>query len=57
MSGKYIKNQEQYLPYFYYYAKVNGRAPAHSDLQDCFDVSPPSVHKMLLKLEELPLDW
>ncbi|HHC7130280.1 TPA: helix-turn-helix domain-containing protein [Vibrio parahaemolyticus] len=28
------------------------RAPAHTDLQDYFEVSPPSVHQMLLKLEE-----
>lgn len=52
MSGKYTKKQGQYLAYIYYYTKVNGRAPAHADLQDYFEVSPPCVHQMLLKLEE-----
>lgn len=52
MSEKYTKKQGQYLAYIYYYTKVNGRAPAHADLQGYFEVSPPSVHQMLLKLEE-----
>ncbi|WP_308411128.1 LexA family protein [Vibrio parahaemolyticus] len=52
MSEKYTKKQGQYLAYIYNYTKVNGRAPAHADLQDYFEVSPPSVHQMLLKLEE-----
>ena len=50
--GKYTKKQGQYLAYIYYYTKVNGRAPAHADLKITFEVSPPSVHQMLLKLEE-----
>ena len=52
MSEKYTKKQGQYLAYIYYYTKVNGRPPAHADLQVYFQVSPPSVHQMILTLKE-----
>ncbi|WDE06713.1 MarR family transcriptional regulator [Thalassomonas viridans] len=52
MSVKYTKKQGQYLAFIYYYTKVNGRAPSQADIQDYFAVSPPTVHQMLLKLEE-----
>jgi Mn-dependent DtxR family transcriptional regulator len=43
--------QGQYLAFIFYYAKIHGRAPAESDLQNYFKVSPPSVHQMVLTLE------
>lgn len=48
----YTRLQGQYLAFIYYYTKINGRAPAHADLQRYFRVSPPSVHRMLTHLEE-----
>jgi Mn-dependent DtxR family transcriptional regulator len=35
--------------------KVNGRSPAESDIQRYFGVSPPTVHQMVVKLENLGL--
>jgi DNA-binding MarR family transcriptional regulator len=52
MAAKYTAKQGQYLAFIYYYAKIHGRAPAESDLQDYFRVSPPSVHQMILHLEK-----
>ena len=34
------------------YTKVNGRPPAHADLQRFFAVTPPTVYQMLLRLEQ-----
>lgn len=45
------RKQGQYLAFIYYYRKVNGEAPAEADMQRYFQVSPPSVHQMILTLE------
>ncbi|MBI4734501.1 MAG: MarR family transcriptional regulator [candidate division NC10 bacterium] len=44
--------QGQYLAFIYYYTKLNGRPPAEADMQRYFRVSPPTVHQMVLNLEE-----
>jgi DNA-binding MarR family transcriptional regulator len=31
---------------------VHGRAPAEADLQRFFQTTPPTIHQMILKLEE-----
>jgi Mn-dependent DtxR family transcriptional regulator len=43
--------QGQYLAFIFYYTKVHRVAPAESDIQRYFSVSPPSVHDMVLRLE------
>ena len=48
----YTAKQGQYLAFIHYYQKVHRRAPAEIDLQQYFQVSPPSVHDMILRLEE-----
>ncbi len=48
---RYTQKQGQYLAFIYYYTKMNGRAPAEADLQRYFQVTPPSVHQMILTLE------
>lgn len=48
----YTQKQGQYLAFIYYYTKINGRPPAEADIQYYFGVSPPTVHQMILKLEE-----
>jgi len=48
----YTAKQGQYLAFIHYYQKVHRRAPAETDLQEYFQVSPPSVHDMILRLEE-----
>jgi len=51
MNPNYTKKQGQYLAFIYYYTKLNGRAPAEADIQRYFQVSPPSVHQMIVTLE------
>lgn len=41
----------QYLAFIFYYTKLHGFAPAESDMQNYFEVSPPSVHQMVLTLK------
>ncbi|MFN0100753.1 MAG: LexA family protein [Bryobacteraceae bacterium] len=51
MKKPYTEKQGQYLAFIYYYTKLNGRAPAETDMQRYFKVTPPSVHQMVLTLE------
>ena len=44
--------QGQYLAFIFYYTKINRRAPAEADFQRYFRVSPPSVHNMIVTLDE-----
>jgi len=48
----YTQNQGQYLAFIYYYTKINKRAPAEADIQCFFNVTPPTVHQMILTLEK-----
>jgi len=52
-NKKYTEKQGQYLAFIYYYSKVNGFPPAQADIQRYFEVSPPTVHQMILTLEKL----
>lgn len=51
-ARKYTDKQGQYLAFIYYYTKIHGVAPAESDIQRYFSVTPPSVHQMILTLEQ-----
>ncbi len=55
MVAKITERQGQYLSYIFQYMKVNGRAPAESEIQRYFGVTPPTVHQMVLKLDSLGL--
>ncbi len=50
-TGRFTVKQGQYLAFIYYYSKIHRRAPAESELQEYFKVSPPSVHQMVLTLQ------
>ena len=52
MPTKWTEKQGQYLAFIHNYSKINGRAPAESDLERYFKVTPPTIHQMVLKLEE-----
>jgi len=52
VKGDFSPRQGQYLAFIHYYIKVNGRPPAEADMQRYFRVSPPTVHQMILNLEE-----
>ena len=51
----FTERQGQYLAFIYAYSKIHRRAPAEADLQRYFQVSPPTVHQMVLTLEKLGL--
>ena len=48
----FTKRQGQYLSFIAMYTKLNGRPPAEMDMQRYFNVTPPSVHQMVLALEK-----
>lgn len=45
------ERQGQFLAYIHQYTLVNGCAPAEADMQRFFQITPPSVHSMVLTLE------
>jgi Mn-dependent DtxR family transcriptional regulator len=47
----YTAKQGQYLAFIFYYTKIHRVAPAESDMQRYFKVTPPSVHQMVVTLE------
>ncbi len=51
MNSKPTARQGQFLAYIHQYGIVNGRAPAEADMQRYFQITPPSVHSMVLTLE------
>ena len=44
--------QGQYLAYIHTYTKLHRRAPSEADMEAFFRVTPPSVHRMVMTLEE-----
>ncbi len=51
MGPTYTERQGQFLAYIHQYSIVNGYAPAEVDMQRFFQITPPSVHSMVLTLE------
>jgi DNA-binding MarR family transcriptional regulator len=51
MKPLYTERQGQYLAYFHQYSILNGCAPTEADMQRFFQVTPPTVHQMVLTLE------
>jgi repressor LexA len=52
MERAFTETQGQYLAFIYYYTKLHGVPPAEADMQRYFNVSPPSVHNMVVTLEK-----
>jgi Mn-dependent DtxR family transcriptional regulator len=48
---RFTEKQGQYLAFIYMYSLVNGQPPAEADMQRFFEVTPPSVHSMVVELE------
>lgn len=42
----------RYLAFIDNYMAMYGRAPAEADLERSFRTTPPTIHQMILKLEE-----
>jgi len=51
MNPTYTERQGQFLAYIHQYSILNGCAPAEADMQQFFQITAPSVHSMVLKLE------
>ena len=51
----FTAKQGQFLTFIYTYTLVNGRPPAEADMMRFFRLTPPSVHQMILKLEQAGL--
>jgi DNA-binding MarR family transcriptional regulator len=47
----FTEKQGQYLAFIYAYSHMFRRPPAETDMQRHFQVSPPSVHQMVVTLE------
>ena len=52
MADRFTEKQGQYLAFIESYMIMHGRAPAEADLQRFFRTTPPTIHQMILKLEE-----
>ena len=50
-NATFSEKQGQYLVFIHAYSKINERPPAEADMQRHFQVTPPSVHQMVLTLE------
>ena len=48
----FTAKQGQYLAFIHAYTVVNGRPPAEADMMRFFRVTPPTVHQMVLALEQ-----
>jgi DNA-binding MarR family transcriptional regulator len=51
VAPPFTAKQGQYLAFIHYYTKIHRQAPAESDLERYFRVSPPSIHDMIKTLE------
>jgi DNA-binding MarR family transcriptional regulator len=50
-AHSFTEKQGQYLAFIYTYSHMFRRPPAETDMQRHFQVSPPSVHQMVVTLE------
>ena len=52
MADRFTETQGQYLAFIQSYITMHGRSSAEADLQRFFGTTPPTVHQMIVKLEE-----
>jgi DNA-binding MarR family transcriptional regulator len=48
---RFTEKQGQYLAFIHTYTLLNRRPPAEADFQQFFEVTPPTVHQMIVELE------
>ena len=51
IATDFTELQGQYLAFIHAYTKIHRRPPAEADMQRFFEVTPPSVHRMVIELE------
>lgn len=49
---RFTETQGRYLAFLRAYTAVHGHAPSEAEMQDYFKVSSPSVHRMILAMEQ-----
>ena len=52
---RFTRKQGRYIAYIHLYRKLHRQGLAEGDIAQDFRVSPPTVHQMIVKLEELGL--
>jgi DNA-binding MarR family transcriptional regulator len=50
-SPRFTEKQGQYLAFIHTYTLLNRRPPAEADFQRFFEVTPPTIHQMIVALE------
>ena len=50
MKPPYTSRQGQFLAFIHQYTTLHGRPPAEAEMVEFFNVTPPSVHQMILTL-------
>jgi DNA-binding MarR family transcriptional regulator len=50
-APRFTEKQGQYLAFIYTYTLLNKQPPAEADFQRFFEVTPPTVHQMIVELE------
>src|SRR5512141_2673455 len=50
MTARFTQTQGQYLVFIHAYMKLHRRAPAETDFQAYFRVTPPTAHRMIVTL-------
>lgn len=48
----FTARQGQFLAFIHSYTKIHGQAPAEADMERYFQVTPPTIHQMVLTLEK-----
>ena len=51
-ENDWTEKQGQYLAFIYNYSVIHGQPPSEVDMQRFFRVTAPSIHQMVLRLEE-----
>ena len=54
-GSTFTDKQGQYLAFIYAYSRIFRQSPAEADMERHFQVSPPSVHQMVLTVERAGL--
>ncbi len=52
MGAAFTAKQGQYLAFIHNYSMIHSVPPAEADIQRYFNVTPPTVHQMILRLQE-----
>jgi DNA-binding MarR family transcriptional regulator len=52
MTARFTDTQGQYLAFIHTYMKLHRRAPAETDFQAYFRVTPPTAHRMIVTLTD-----